>query len=165
MVQLSEEFFVQVSVQGFAGDSAAVQENNIFPSRSYTSCGGVCFRKYHESENATVENRKLGRAQILGLIGKLCGGNTESGERLLSLGLTLWFGKEGLGLETSLFVERKLFLPVEWIRIQTNKAYPNLAVMFDIRHPFEELNLISGLFHPDKAGVPTVPENKPASLS
>lgn len=78
MVELSEEFFVQVSVQGFAGDSAAVQENNIFPSRSYTSCGGVCFRKYHESENATVENRKLGRAQILGLIGKLCGGNTQS---------------------------------------------------------------------------------------
>lgn len=91
--------------------------------------------------------------------------HTESGERLLSLGLTLWFGKEGLGLETSLFVERKLFLPVEWMRIQTNKAYPNLAVMFDIHYPFEELNLISGLFHPDKAGVPTVPENKPASLS
>lgn len=37
--------------------------------------------------------------------------------------------------------------------------------MFDIHHPFEELNLVSGLFHPDKAGVPTVPENKPASLS
>lgn len=112
-----------------------------------------------------MENRKLGRAQILGMIGKLCGGNRESGERLLSLGLTLWFGKEGLGLETFLFVERKLFLPVEWIRIQTNKAYPNLAVMFDIHHPFEELNLTSGLFHPDKAGVPTIPANKPASLS
>lgn len=47
MAELSEEFFVQVSVQSFARDSAAVQENNIFPSRSYTSCGGVCFRKYH----------------------------------------------------------------------------------------------------------------------
>lgn len=54
-----------------------------------------------------MENRKLGRAQILGLIGKLCGGNRESGEHLLSLGLTLWFGKEGLDLETFLFVERK----------------------------------------------------------
>lgn len=54
-----------------------------------------------------MENRKLGRAQILGPIGKLCGGNRESGEHLLSLGLTLWFGKEGLGLETFLFVERK----------------------------------------------------------
>lgn len=112
-----------------------------------------------------MENRKLGRAQILGLIGKLCGGNRGAGERLLSLGLTLLSGKEGLSLETFLFVERKLFLPAEWIRIQTNKAYPNLAVMFDIHHPFAVLNLISGLFHPDKAGVPTAPENKPASLS
>lgn len=78
MVELLEEFLVQVSVRSFAEDSAAVQENNIFPSRIYTNSGGVCFRKYRESENATVENRKLGRAQILGLIGKLCGGNTQS---------------------------------------------------------------------------------------
>lgn len=53
----------------------------------------------------------------------------------------------------------------EQIRIQTNWANPNLAEMFDIHHPSEGLNLISGLFHPDKAGAHAVPENKPASPS
>lgn len=112
-----------------------------------------------------MANRKLGKAQILGLIGKPCGGKREAGEGPLSLGLTLRFGKEGLGLGTALFVERKLFLHVEQIRIQTNEAYPNLAEIFDIHHPSEGLNFISGLFHSDKAGLHAVPENKPASPS
>lgn len=43
-----------------------------------------------------MENRKLGRAQILGLIGKPCGGKGEAGEGPWCLGLTLEFGKEGL---------------------------------------------------------------------
>lgn len=161
--ELSEK--VKVSLQSFSGDPAAEQENNIFPSENYTSCGGVCFRKYHESENAAVENRKLGRAQILRLIGKPCGGKGEAGQGLWSLGLTLRFSKEELGLGTFLLVERKLFLHKEQIRIQTNESYPNLAEMFDIHHPFDGLNLISGLFHPDKAGVHAVLENKPASPS
>jgi len=54
-------------------------------------------------------------------------------------------------------------LCTEQIKIQTNEAYPNLAEMFDIHHPFEGLNLISGLFHPDKVGICAVTENKPAS--
>lgn len=167
MVDFPEELSerVKVSLQSFSGDPAAEQENNIFPSKNYTSCSGVCFRKYHESENAAVENRKLGRAQILRLIGKPCGGKGEAGQGLWSLGLTLRFSKEGLRLGMFLLVERKLFLHKEQIRIQTNESYPNLAEMFDIHHPFDGLNLISGLFHPDKAGVHAVLENKPASLS
>lgn len=59
--------------------------------------------------------------------------------------------------------KKKQFLHTEQIRIQTYEAYPSLAEMFDICLPFEGLNLISGLCHPDKAGFHTVPENKPVS--
>ena len=45
-----------------------------------------------------MENRKLGRAQISGLTGKPCGGKGEAGEGPQSLGLTLRFGQDGLGL-------------------------------------------------------------------
>lgn len=76
------------------------REKNTFPSRNYTSCGEVCFRKYHGSENATVENRKLQRAQISGLIVKPGRGNGEAGEGQRSLGLMLRFAREGLGFRS-----------------------------------------------------------------
>lgn len=103
MVDFPEEFSTQVKVplrlcRAFLG----IQQQNrkiIFSQvETIPAVVGYASGKYHESEDRTVENRKLGRGQILGLIGKLCGEKGEAGEGPRSLGLTLGFGKEGLGL-------------------------------------------------------------------